>query len=125
MTRKYDTTTFIARWFVTSLGLSVAALLLGKGVNIKGGLFAVIIAGLVLTVLNSVVKPVLVFFSFPLVLFTLGLFIIVLNGLVVVLASKVYPALHIESFWMAMLAGMIIGLVNYIVSIVQPGGNKT
>lgn len=122
MDKKYSFASFFIRWLTTSLGLWVASVLLGDNIDFQGSLKVLLLAGLLLTVLNSIVKPVLVFLTFPFILLTLGLFMIVLNGVVVVLVSKLYTSLHIESFTSAMLAGMIIGLVNYIISILQPGG---
>jgi uncharacterized membrane protein YvlD (DUF360 family) len=49
---------------------------------------------------------------------TLGFFMIVINGLTVYLASKLYGPLHITDFWAAMFAGVVIGLVNFLVSII-------
>ena len=62
-----------------------------------------------------IVKPIVIIFSLPALIFTLGLFMIVINGLMVMIASKLYTQLHITNFWAAMLAGMVIGLVNYLV----------
>jgi putative membrane protein len=124
MDKKYSFVSFAIRWLTTSFGLWVASVLLGDNIDFQGSLKVLFLAGLLLTVLNSIVKPVLVFLTFPFILLTLGLFMIVLNGVVVVLVSKLYTSLHIESFTSAMLAGMIIGLVNYIISILQPGGKS-
>jgi putative membrane protein len=60
-------------------------------------------------------KPVVVILSLPAILFSLGLFMIVINGLMVVIAAYLYGPLHVTNFWAAMLAGMVIGLVNYLV----------
>lgn len=106
---------FLFRWFVSSLGLWIAAGLLGDSIDYKGRLGVIVISGLILATVNTIVKPIVVIFTLPAILFSLGLFMIVINGLMVVLASKLYEPLHITSFWSAMLAGMIIGLVNYLV----------
>ena len=66
--------------------------------------------------MNSVIRPIVVILSLPAILFSLGLFMVVINGLMVFLVSRVYGGLEITSFWMAILAGMIIGLVNYFVT---------
>lgn len=107
---------FLVRWVVCSLGLWIAAGLLGHGVNYGSNLRVIIIAGLILALINSIVRPIVILFSLPAILFTLGLFMVVINGLMVYLVSKWYPALEISSFWVAILAGMIIGLVNYLVT---------
>ncbi|MEK7153820.1 MAG: phage holin family protein [Patescibacteria group bacterium] len=107
---------FLVRWLVCSLGLWIAAGLLGSGVDYGSSAHVVIIAGLILALVNSVIRPIVVILSLPAILFTLGLFMIVINGLMVFLVGWFYPSLEITSFWMAILAGMIIGLVNYLVT---------
>lgn len=107
---------FLVRWVVCGLGLWIAAGLLGHGVNYGSNLRVIVIAGLILALINSIVRPIVILFSLPAILFTLGLFMVIINGLMVYLVSKWYPALEISSFWVAVLAGMIIGLVNYLVT---------
>jgi len=77
---------------------------------------AVVIAGLVLAVMNAIIKPIVIILSLPAILLSLGLFMIVINGLMVLLVSKLYAPLQVTNFGAAMLAGMIIGLVNYLVT---------
>lgn len=107
---------FLIRWFVCGLGLWIAAGLLGDRLEYDQRFSAIVVAGLVLAVVNSIIKPIIVLLSLPAILFSLGLFMIVINGLMVSIASWLYSPLHVESFFAAMLAGMIIGLVNYLVN---------
>lgn len=104
------------RWFVCSLGLWIAAGFLRGSIDYGDSIGAIIVAGLVLALINMIIKPVLVIFSLPAIVITLGLFMIVINGITVFLASKLYSPLEISSFWAALFAGMIIGLVNYLVT---------
>ncbi|HTB49223.1 MAG TPA: phage holin family protein [Verrucomicrobiae bacterium] len=107
---------FLTRWLVCSLGLWIAAGFLSSSITYNNRLDVIIIAGLVLAIINVVLKPVLVIFSLPAILFTLGLFMVIINGLTVFIASKLYTPLHITNFWAAIFAGMVIGLVNFLVS---------
>lgn len=107
---------FLTRWLVCSLGLWIAAGLLGSSITYDSKLKVIIIAGLILAVINVFLKPVLIIFSLPAILFSLGLFMIIINGLTVFIASKLYGPLHITNFWAAVFAGMVIGLVNYLVT---------
>ncbi len=109
-------TRFLIRWFVCSLGLWIAAGLLGQRVTYNSRIGVIIIAGLLLAIVNVVIKPVVVILSLPAILFSLGLFMIVINGLMVMLVSRFYTSLHFTNFGAAMLAGMVIGLVNYLVT---------
>ena len=106
---------FLFRWFVSSLGLWIAAGLLGDSIDYQDRLRVIIISGLILALVNTLVKPIVVIFTLPAILFSLGLFMIVINGLMVLVASKLYEPLQVTNFGAAMLAGMIIGLVNYLV----------
>ncbi len=107
---------FFTRWLVCSLGLWIAASFLSSSISYDSRFRVIIIAGLILAVINIVLKPILVIFSLPALIFTLGLFMIVINGLTVYIASKLYEPLHVTNFWAAMFAGMVIGLVNYLVT---------
>lgn len=107
---------FLTRWSVCSLGLWIAAGFLGSSITYDNELRVIIIAGLILAVINIVIKPILIIFSLPALLFTLGLFMIVINGVTVLIASKLYHPLHVTNFWAAVFAGMVIGLVNYLVT---------
>ena len=106
---------FLFRWFVSSLGLLIAAGILGSSVDFQSSFTVIVVAGLILALLNTIIKPIVVLLSFPALIFSFGLFMIVINGLMVMLASKLYGDLHVTNFFAAMLAGMVIGLVNYIV----------
>jgi len=104
------------RWLICSLGLWIAAGLLGSHITYGSRIQVIIIAGLVLAVVNAIIRPIVVILSLPAILFSLGLFMIVINGFMVFLVSKLYSPLHVTNFWAAILAGMIIGLVNYLVT---------
>lgn len=108
---------FLVRWFVCVLGLWIAVSLLGEdNIKIDGSLWAVVGAGLVLALVNVVIKPILVILSLPVIIFTLGLFMIVVNGLLLLITAKLYGPLEVHNIWAAMVAGMVIGLVNYLVT---------
>lgn len=107
---------FVLRWAICSLGLWVAAGLLGGSVNLQDRLGAVVIAGAILALINVTVKPLLILLSVPFIVLSLGLFMAIINGLTVYLASKLYTPLQIENFGAAIVAGLVIGLVNYLVT---------
>lgn len=107
---------FIVRWLVCSLGLWIAAGFLGSHLTYNNSGWVIIWAGFFLAIINAVLRPILVIFSLPAILLTLGLFMVVINGTTVFLVSKLYTSLEVTNFWAAILAGMIIGLVNYLVT---------
>lgn len=107
---------FVIRWTVCVLGLWIAAGFLSGGINYNGNAGIIIVAGLVLAVINTLIKPLVVLLSLPAILFSLGLFMIVINGLMVMLVAWLYDPLEVSGFGAAMLAGVIIGVVNYLVT---------
>jgi putative membrane protein len=110
---------FLVRWVVCGLGLWIAAGLLSAHIRLGTAgseLGVVIIAGLILALINAVIRPIVVLLSLPAILFSLGLFMVVINGFMVWLAAWLYDPLQVTSFWWAILAGVIIGLVNYLVT---------
>lgn len=107
---------FIIRWLVCSLGLWIAAGILSESINYNDQFSVILVAGFILAIINSIIKPILIIFALPAILLTLGLFMIVINGLTVALASYLYSPLQISSFWAALFAGVIIGVVNYLVT---------
>ena len=115
---------FLTRWLVCSLGLWIAASFLSNSISYNSELRVIIIAGLVLAIINIVLKPILIVFTLPAIVLTLGLFTIIINGLTVFIASKLYHPLHITNFWAAVFAGMVIGLVNYLVTAILEDGKQ-
>jgi putative membrane protein len=108
---------FLVRWLVSGLGLWIAAALLGsERLSVGGRWGAWIIAGLFLALINMFFKPLLVFLSIPALLLTLGLFMLVVNGFLILLASWIYDPLYVKNLGVAIVAGMVVGLVNYLVT---------
>jgi len=107
---------FCVRWVLISLGLWVASRLLGSNFHDTGATTSTfLVAGLVLSLVNSILKPIVVVLSLPAILLTLGLFMLIVNGLMVYLALKLIPGLEV-TFWGAVLTGMIISLINYVIT---------
>lgn len=108
--------TFFMRWVICSLGLWIAAGIFSKYIGYNDKISVIFIGGALLAVFNMVIRPILVVISMPALLLSLGLFMIVVNGLVVYLVSLLYGPLTIAHFWVAIATGIVIGLVNYIVT---------
>jgi len=108
---------FIVRWFVCGLGLFIAASILGPDRIAYGDSFSVIvIAGLVLAIINTIIKPFVIILALPALLFSLGFFMIIINAAMVLLASQFYGGLDVNNFGAALVAGIVIGLLNYLVT---------
>jgi len=110
---------FLIRWALSALGLWVAVRLLGTGyddVDVTAGFWGFALAGLILSTVNSLFKPLLVIVSLPAILLTLGLFTIVVNGVLVYFSLLVAPGIAM-SFGNSIITGIILSLLNYIVSV--------
>ncbi|MEP7205151.1 MAG: phage holin family protein [Candidatus Saccharibacteria bacterium] len=109
---------FLIRWVLNSLGLWVAVKMLGSGYQVEAvtpGVWGFLMAGLIFSVINSILKPIAVILSLPAILLTLGLFMLVVNGLMVYISLRFSPGLQM-TFLNSILTGMLLSLVNYIVS---------
>lgn len=109
---------FLLRWVLNSFGIWIAARILdGNGIEYdeSQGFLLFFFAGFILSIVNAILKPILVILSLPAILLTLGLFTLIVNGFIVYLAAMIVPGLEI-GFWAAVLAGMIISLINYVLT---------
>lgn len=106
---------FLIRWGLNTAGLFTAAIFF-SGVTYQDQWRVLLIAALVLSTINVLIKPLVVILSLPALLLTLGIFSIVINGAMVYLAHLIYSPFQVSSFGTAILAGLVIGLVNYIVT---------
>ncbi len=106
---------FLVRVVANACGLFVASAMLEK-MSYGDGLVTLLVGATVLALVNAVIRPILVIFSLPFYIVTLGLFSLVVNAVVIYLADLLYKPLDVSGFLTAVLAGMIIGLVNYIVT---------
>ena len=108
---------FAVRWAVSSLGLWIAAALLGaERLSVGGSWGTVVGAGFFLALVNMALKPLLVILSFPAVVLSLGIFMVVINGFLILIASWLYTPLFVKDLGVAIIAGIILGLVNFLVS---------
>ena|SRR5256885_10229707 len=101
----------LARVLITAFGLWLADMVL-DGVRFDGA-GPLFIAALLLGVVNAVVRPVVVLLTFPFTFITLGLFLLVVNGLMVLLVAWMMPSFHVEGLGSAIMASIIVGLTAW------------
>jgi putative membrane protein len=109
---------FIIRWLLNSFGLWLAVRLFGTGYSeaqVDSGYMVFLLAGLIFSIINSILRPIIIILSLPAILLTLGLFILIVNGLMVYLTLKLTPGLQM-TFLNSIFTGIILSLINYIVS---------
>lgn len=109
---------FVLRWVLNSIGLWIAVRIFGTGYSdgeLATGFFVFLLAGLIFSVINSILRPIAIILSLPAILLTLGLFTVIVNGFMVYVSLLLAPGLHM-TFWNSVLTGIVLSLVNYIVS---------
>ena len=105
---------FLARILINALAIFFAAAVV-PGVEISGPL-AALGAGLVFGLVNAVVRPVLVIFTLPLTLLTLGLFLLVLNGFCFWLTSALVKGFEVHGFWPALFGALLVSVVSWLLT---------
>lgn len=81
------------------------------------------VSALLLGLANAFVRPILVFFTLPLTLLTLGLFLLVINALMIMLVSTLVKGFKVSGFWTAFFASIFISLFSFVVEKFIPGGS--
>lgn len=113
---------FLLRWLVNGFALWVAARLLsGVEYDTTEAFTTFLLAGLVLSIMNVILKPIALILSLPAIVVSLGLFMFILNGFMVWLASVIVPGLKM-TFWAAVLAGIIVSVINFVFTMLVERG---
>ena len=103
----------IVGWLIRALIIFVAANIV-PGFHLDGYTTALVLV-VILGILNVIVKPILLLFTLPINLLTLGLFSFVINAVILILASKIVSGVQIESFLTAIIAAVMIGFLSSVV----------
>jgi putative membrane protein len=102
----------IVSWLVSTLIVIIAAYVL-PGVHVESFWTALLVA-LVMGILNVLIKPLLILLTLPITIVTFGLFLLVINALVVLLASNIVPGFVVDGFWWALLFSALVSLINLV-----------
>ncbi|MDR2218998.1 MAG: phage holin family protein [Methylobacillus sp.] len=109
----------ILLWCCNALALLAVAYLL-PGVHVDG-FGAALIAALILGLINTLVRPILILLTLPVTVVTLGLFLLVLNGLLFWFAGSVLRGFEVTGFWWAMLGALLYSIISSLLSTLIPG----
>lgn len=107
---------FLVKWLVNALAIGITAYLL-PGVRVSG-FFAALVTALVLGLVNIFIRPLLLLLTLPLNILTLGLFTLVINALLILLVAAVVPGFSVRGFWWAVLFGLVLAVVNYVLNVI-------
>lgn len=100
----------LVRWFVYALAIAVAAWLL-PGIHIAG-IVPLLVLAIVLGGLNLFIRPILVVLTLPLTIVTLGLFALVINALLIMVAGAIVPGVTVDGFLWAVLFSIVLSIVR-------------
>lgn len=112
----------VLAWIINALSL-LALPYLFSGIQVKS-FYAAMIVALVLGLINAVVRPVLLLLTLPLSILTLGLFILVLNGLLFWLVASFVDGFVVSGFWMAVLGAVAYSIISWACSALILGDRK-
>jgi putative membrane protein len=99
-------------WFLlgNAIGVFITAHIL-PGVTVKNFGHALLVA-IVLAIINSIVRPILLYFAIPLTLITFGLFVLVVNALIIMFVDVILPGFKVKHFGWAVLFSIVLSLIN-------------
>lgn len=104
----------IIKFFLTGLAVLLTAYLL-PGVHVENYGQALLVA-LVLSIANVIVKPILILFTIPLTVLSLGLFLLVINALIILMVDYFVPGFSVDGFWWAVAFSLILSVFNSMFS---------
>lgn len=109
------------RWFLCSLGLWIAVQLFGYDTlnSVPMSIATFLLAGLIFSAVNAIIKPIVTIMSLPVVLVTMGLFTLIINGFMVWLTIALSPNIHMSFGW-AIVSSLILSLINYLLNSLNP-----
>jgi putative membrane protein len=105
----------IARLLINMVAILLIAYLLPRLIWVDG-LWSAFIAALILGIVNAVIRPILVLLTLPLTFLTLGLFLLIINGLMLWLVAALVDGFHVNGFWGAVLGSILISIISWVLS---------
>lgn len=118
-----DIIEFLLHWGITAISLWVASFIF-HGLSFSNRQ-SLLMSALLLGLANAVIRPVVIFLTIPLTMFTFGFFLLVINALMMLLVSSAVPGFRISGFWTAFFSSIFIAALSFIVGmlIFQSGDN--
>ncbi len=113
-------TPFLLHWAITAVSLWIASLLF-RGLSFSGA-GALIVSALLLGLANAIVKPLLIVLTLPITVITFGLFLLVINALMILLVAALVPGFKVSGFWTALFASLFISVLSFVIGGFFVGG---
>lgn len=113
---------FITKTIVMTLAVLIASYIM-DGVKVDN-VFVAILAAVVISLLNNFIRPILIVLTLPFTILSMGLFLLVINALIIIMASKIVPDFYVDGFATALIFSLMITLLNYLLDILSKMVNK-
>lgn len=104
----------VIRWVISAVAILLTAFIV-PGIEIQG-FGAALVGALVLGIVNAFIRPLIILFSLPITILTLGLFTLVINGFMLSIVASVITGFYLKNFWNAMLGAIIISLFSSLIN---------
>lgn len=113
----------LVRWLVLALGVMLATKIV-PGISVRKDGTTLLVVVLLLSFFNAILRPLLVLFTLPFILITMGLGVIVINALLFLLVGRLVEGFQVEGFWAALLGSLVVTVTNLLVSAFVRGSKR-
>jgi len=114
MSKRYQRRSFLASLLITMVTLMAASVLV-PGIYIQG-LFTTLVSALVIGFINAIIKPIFTILTLPFTIMTFGLFLFIVNGLMLLLAAAVVPGFYVSGLGAAVIGSIVISFINWVIN---------
>lgn len=112
----------LIRFLLSGLAVLLTAYIL-PGVHVEHYGYA-LLAAIIISIANIIVKPILIVLTIPITIITLGLFLLVINALIILLAEALVPGFRVDGFWWALVFSLILSIFNSMFSEMTQSKNE-
>ncbi len=106
----------LLNWLLSAIGVMLVAYIV-PGIEVSGFLTALLVA-LVLGLVNAIIRPLLVIFTLPITILSLGLWLLVVNAAMLLLVDRLIDGFSVDGFWVAVLGSVVLTLIGWAVNAV-------
>ncbi len=119
--KKTRWTDLVTKWLINSLALMLVARVV-RGIDIQGqgwqAFLNVLAASALLGLVNALIRPILLVLTLPINILSLGLFTLVINGLLLLLVAALFPGFHISGFWAALWGSLLLSIISIFLNLI-------
>jgi putative membrane protein len=112
----------IINWLISTVAILVTAYIL-PGIHL-GGLIPALVLAIILAAINISLKPIFQLLTFPITIVTLGLWLLVINALMIMLAAAIVPGFEVAGFWWALLFSIILSIITSVLHLLAREGKS-